>query len=612
MMEGYFVRTLGMHRVYNSAFMHMLRDENNAGYRKVIRDTLEFDPEILGRYVNFLTNPDEETAIEQFGTGDKYFGAATMLATLPGLPMIGHGQIEGFTEKYGMEFQRARLEEQPDAGLILHFEAQIVPLLRQRRRFAGSSHFRLYDVIGDDGQVVEDAFAYSNGRGDERSLIAYHNKFGSTAGWIRDSIPFAVKAEDGSKTIRRDTLESALGLTGPDEGWLRYRDVRSGQESLRSVGEIRERGLRVELGAYGRLVLLDLSEVADASEAPWSRLAAQIGGGMVPSLDAALAALVVVDRAAEVAGARADAVTVPAVSAVPARDRDLRLGDGRRLTYAEWGDPDGTPVLLLHGMPGSRLLCPDERATAAAGVRLIAPDRPGYGGSDPRPGRAVIDGADDLEELIGQLHLPPVAVVGWSSGGPYALASAARIPDLVSAVGVVAGDGPPDEVPGFWDEASPELRELAAAVRTNPASARARVAERLKWYATDPSSIVDGVVREPDSPDGALLSLPTVAEALKAMFLEGARQGVAGFVDDWIATVRPWGFALEGIDREIHLWWGDGDRLTTRAHTDYLASSLRRAKLTIYPGEGNKLAVTHWAEILDAMQVRANLEPAGG
>ncbi|HEX3427637.1 MAG TPA: alpha/beta fold hydrolase, partial [Candidatus Limnocylindrales bacterium] len=450
MMEGYFVRTLGMHRVYNSAFMHMLRDENNAGYRKVVGDTLEFDPEILGRYVNFLTNPDEETAIEQFGTGDKYFGAATLLATLPGLPMIGHGQLEGFTEKYGMEFQRARLEEQPDSGLMDHFDAQIVPLLRQRRRFAGSADFRLYDVVGDDGQVVEDVFAYTNGRGDERSLIAYHNRFGSMAGWIRDSIPFSVKAADGSKSLRRDTLAAALGLTGPDGGWLRFRDLRSGQESLRSVGEIRERGLRVELGAYGRLVLLEIAEVAevaDAPEAPWSRLAAQLGGGTVPSLDDALAAIVAANRPAEAEAGVAAQADVPAITASPARDRDIRLADGRRLAYAEWGDPKGTPVVLLHGMPGSRLLCPDEQATRAAGVRLIAPDRPGYGRSEPRPGRAVIDGADDLGELIERLRLPPVAIVGWSSGGPYALASAVGIPELVSSVGVIAGDAPLDDVP---------------------------------------------------------------------------------------------------------------------------------------------------------------------
>ncbi len=101
-MEGYFVRTLGMHRVYNSAFMNMLRDEENANYRTVIKNTLTFDPEVLKRYVNFMNNPDERTAVDQFGQGDKYFGICTMMVTLPGLPMFGHGQIEGYTERYGM------------------------------------------------------------------------------------------------------------------------------------------------------------------------------------------------------------------------------------------------------------------------------------------------------------------------------------------------------------------------------------------------------------------------------------------------------------------------------------------------------------------------------
>jgi pimeloyl-ACP methyl ester carboxylesterase/glycosidase len=612
MMEGYFVRTLGMHRVYNSAFMHMLRDENNAGYRKVIRDTVEFDPAILGRYVNFLTNPDEETAIEQFGTGDKYFGAATLLATMPGLPMIGHGQLEGFTEKYGMEFQRARLDEQPNAGLTEYFDAQIVPLLRDRHRFASSADFRLYDVVADGGELLEDVFAYSNGRGADRSLIVYHNKFGSTAGWIRDSIPFAVKAADGSKRIERDTLAAALGLTGPGDGWLRFRDSRSGRESLRSVGEVRQRGLHVQVDAYGCLVLLEIAEVADSADAPWSRLAAQIGGETVASLDEALATLSARDRTADAAASRADRGWVPAATAVPARDRSLRLRDGRRVAYAEWGDADGSPVLLFHGMPGSRLLCPDERATRAAGVRLIAIDRPGYGGSDPRPGRTIADGADDVAELIQKLHLPPVPVVGWSSGGPYALACAARIPKLVSSIGVVAGDGPPDDVPGFWDEASPELRELVDAVRSDPATARPRVAERLAWYAVNPAGIVDEAPNDPDDPDTAVRTLPAVAAALKAMFVEGARQGADGFVDDWIATVLPWGFALADIERDVRLWWGDGDRLTTRAHTDHLATALPHGRLTIYPGEGHSIAITHWADILDALLERASGTPAGG
>ena len=136
LLEGYFVRTLGMHRVYNSAFMNMLRDEENASYRQVIKDTLEFDPEVLKRFVNFMSNPDERTAVDQFGKGDKYFGVATLMATMPGLPMIGHGQIEGFAEKYGMEYRRAYRDEQPDGWLIERHEREIFPLFHRRYLFA--------------------------------------------------------------------------------------------------------------------------------------------------------------------------------------------------------------------------------------------------------------------------------------------------------------------------------------------------------------------------------------------------------------------------------------------------------------------------------------------
>ncbi|MGD2027757.1 MAG: alpha-amylase family glycosyl hydrolase, partial [Anaerolineales bacterium] len=190
MMEGYFVRTLGMHRVYNSAFMHMLRDEDNAKYRKLIKETLEYNPQILKRYVNFMNNPDEETAVEQFGKSDKYFGVATMMATLPGLPMVGHGQVEGYSEKYGMEYHRAKWEERPDQGLIDRHQRQIFPLFHQRRLFAEVDHFLLYDFFTASVHVNEDVFAYSNRLGDQRALVIYHNRFGDTRGWIKNSVGY--------------------------------------------------------------------------------------------------------------------------------------------------------------------------------------------------------------------------------------------------------------------------------------------------------------------------------------------------------------------------------------------------------------------------------------
>jgi glycosidase len=289
MLEGYFVRTLGMHRVYNSAFMHMLRDEDNAGYRRVLKETLEFDPEILKRYVNFMNNPDEKTAAEQFGKGDKYIGVATLLATLPGLPMFGHGQFEGFAEKYGMEFRRAALDEHADEWLVARHEREIVPLLHRRGDFAEATDFLLYDFGHDAGGADENVFAYSNGTGRARSLVVYHNRYGETSGWIRDSAAYAVKDEDGSKRLVRRTLAEGLGLAdGPaDDRWLAYREQRTGLEYLRSVTEIRDRGIHLSLHAYETRVLWELREVHDSAHI-WRRLAERLDGRGVPSLEEAL------------------------------------------------------------------------------------------------------------------------------------------------------------------------------------------------------------------------------------------------------------------------------------------------------------------------------------
>jgi glycosidase len=288
LLEGYFVRTLGMHRVYNSAFMHMLRDEDNAGYRRVIKETLEFDPEIIKRYVNFMSNPDEQTAVEQFGKGDKYFGIATLLATLPGLPMLGHGQIEGFGEKYGMEFRRASLDERPDEWLVSRHEREIFPLLHRRWQFAEAQDFLLYDFVTEGGTVDENVFAYSNGRGPGRSLVVYHNRFGSTAGWIRGSAAYAVKEGDGSKRMTRRTLAEGLELPSDGSAFVAFRDARTGLEHLRSVGELRDRGLFLRLDAYQGHVFLEFRELGDGSAHQWARLNGMLGGRGVPSLEEAL------------------------------------------------------------------------------------------------------------------------------------------------------------------------------------------------------------------------------------------------------------------------------------------------------------------------------------
>ncbi len=287
LMEGYFVRTLGMHRVYNSAFMNMLRDEQNANYRSVIKNTLEFDPEILKRYVNFMSNPDERTAADQFGRDDKYFGVCTLMATLPGLPMFGHGQVEGFEERYGMEYRRAYKDERPDPGLIARHEREIFPLLHRRHVFAEVAEFELYDFYTDAGAVNEDVFAYSNVRGGERALVLFHNRFGDTAGWVRISAATMRAAGHGRSLVQR-SLGDGLRLDPSDGSYVRFRDFVTGLEYVRASRDLHEQGYRVELHAYERRVLLDFRDVRDSAAEPWAQLDRELGGRGVANLDEAL------------------------------------------------------------------------------------------------------------------------------------------------------------------------------------------------------------------------------------------------------------------------------------------------------------------------------------
>jgi glycosidase len=291
LMEGYFVRTLGMHRVYNSAFMVMLRDEDNANYRTVLKNTIEFDPDILKRYVNFMSNPDERTAIDQFGKGDKCFGVAVLMATLPGLPMFGHGQIEGFTEKYGMEYRRPRYNETADPWLVERHQREIAPLLKLRRLFAESANFFLYDFIHHSGAVDENVYAYSNRANGSSALIVYNNVYAETRGALRQSVPFADKFAGAP---RQRTLWEGLGLTTADgaaRSILACTDSLTGLAYLTRATDLASRGLTLSLQPYECRVLLDWHVLRASAEKPWDKLCDHLAGRGVPHLEDALANL---------------------------------------------------------------------------------------------------------------------------------------------------------------------------------------------------------------------------------------------------------------------------------------------------------------------------------
>jgi len=284
LMEGYFVRTLGMHRVYNSAFMHMFMKEENEKYKLLIKNTLAFNPEILKRYVNFMSNPDEETAINQFGKGDKYFGVATMLITLPGLPMFAHGQIEGLSEKYGMEYKRAYYDEFTDDNLVARHEKEIFPLTKKRHLFSQVDNFELYDFIDPHGICNENVFAFTNRSGNEVSLVIYNNSYSEAIGTINSSCERAFGEEGRTSTT---TIDKSLGINSGFGFYYIFKDYIQQLEFIASGSQLSSAGFSFHLMGYQRKVLLDFKEVYDV-DGRYKVLCDQLNGRGVYSIERAL------------------------------------------------------------------------------------------------------------------------------------------------------------------------------------------------------------------------------------------------------------------------------------------------------------------------------------
>ena len=264
LMEGYFVRSLGMHRVYNSAFMHMMMKEENEKYRDLITNTLEFEPEILKRYVNFMSNPDEETSIKQFGIDDKYFGVCIMMLTLPGLPMFAHGQIEGYTEKYGMEYQRAYYNEFPNQWLVERHEREVFPVAKKRYLFSEIKNFWFFDYYDLSGKLNEDVFAFSNSVGNERALVFYNNKFQTVKGKIKFSAPKLVSKENEEKRLRAVSFAESLEIKYDEKYYYIMKEHVTNLEYIYSGIELHENGFNIELDAFKYRLYWNFKEVYDA------------------------------------------------------------------------------------------------------------------------------------------------------------------------------------------------------------------------------------------------------------------------------------------------------------------------------------------------------------
>jgi pimeloyl-ACP methyl ester carboxylesterase len=279
------------------------------------------------------------------------------------------------------------------------------------------------------------------------------------------------------------------------------------------------------------------------------------------------------------------------------------LPDGRQLGFAQFGAPDGKPLMFFHGLGASRLTRhPDDSITASLDVRLITIDRPGIGLSSPKPGRTLLDWPNDVAALADALGIGQFAVLGWSGGGAHALACAHQIPERLSAVGVVSGGAPLAGIPPA-EYLTPQWRSAAGVVKIAPWVARLFAWNQGLQARRSMHQTLESIVARFSTTDKLLLADEQMRAMMMATTRELYRQGTRGLYDDMLVLARPWRFRLESILKEVHLWHGHEDPLLKLAFGRHLARALPNCRTTFYPDEGHFLLFTHWRDLLTALTV---------
>jgi pimeloyl-ACP methyl ester carboxylesterase len=268
-------------------------------------------------------------------------------------------------------------------------------------------------------------------------------------------------------------------------------------------------------------------------------------------------------------------------------ERRIQLPDGRTLAAAEVGDPDGTPLIYSHGFPGSRFgVQLGEVEAKRHSIRLIAFDRPGWGESDPLPGRRLSDWPRDIATAADRLGCARFNLVGVSGGAPFALACAAALPDRVDSTVIICGLGPVEAMhkgDGMMWHNRIGLK-LASRARWLVRPLRRVTGPLLKRFC---GIAIDNLARHAGPADRAVLTDPTIRDILGREFREAFRQGGAGAASDGLIYGADWGLDLAAIKSPVYLWHGEDDRIVPPAMTKWLAKRIPGAHASYLPGEGH-------------------------
>ncbi len=265
----------------------------------------------------------------------------------------------------------------------------------------------------------------------------------------------------------------------------------------------------------------------------------------------------------------------------------ITLCDGRRLSFAEFGDLQGRPVFYFHGFPGSRLEAKlAEKISLDTHVRFIGIDRPGYGLSSVKPARTFIDWPDDVAELADALGVDRFSILGVSGGGPYAAACACKIPDRLDAVGIICGMGPAD-VPGMLRNMPWMYRQGLRLAGRFAGITTALYPFSSLFFRNYPERMLSFLSGKVAGPDKIALRNNELIKVLSASFREAFRNSLRWPATDVVLYSLPWEFSLSDIRIKVHLWHGEMDKIVPPAMGHYLANTIPDCQATFYPDEGH-------------------------
>jgi pimeloyl-ACP methyl ester carboxylesterase len=281
--------------------------------------------------------------------------------------------------------------------------------------------------------------------------------------------------------------------------------------------------------------------------------------------------------------------------------RVLRFQDGRRIGYAEFGDPEGLPVLAIHGTPGSRFMFAlTDKGASQRGLRVVAPERPGYGLSDFRRKDTLARAADDMKAVAHALGMGRFAVIGVSGGGPHAIAVAASMPDRVALLALINPVGPIAEFRGSMRMSRLNRLIFTRVGRFPPASAAFFWSLRqLVRFA--PGIAYRALMQRVPPADRKVLARDEVKANLQTALREGLRPGIDGAQQDLRLMCAPWGLALQEIDVPAVLWQGSDDAIVPPGAAYRLAEMLPNCRLDVIQGGGHYWVFNQFERVLDAV-----------